>query len=331
MKKQAISIPKQYHNLLYTLVFGVLSLLFSLLQFRIPGMDGAVSDMREIPLLVSVCYISNPIYLIGAAATTSLNTPEGGSALSSFLMHLPGMLFCWYAYRGLLRLRFRATRLAVAWAIVVVVYFALIVVPLMVVTNKLVGINTEADFFFLYFNVMQNLPFEITSSVLVSTMVVLQIDARASLLHYSERLEVIVKARTRELHKTIQHLHQSNQELESLNGALDELVFERTRQLEKRNAQLAEYAFINSHLLRAPLARLLGLSTLFEMQKKGQEVDRETVQRFIAACHELDQIINLIAQTLTQESDLDHLEIEALKEKAREITEKASKKSRDLA
>jgi light-regulated signal transduction histidine kinase (bacteriophytochrome) len=50
---------------------------------------------------------------------------------------------------------------------------------------------------------------------------------------------------------------------------LKKKVNERTQLLTIKNEQLSEYAFINAHKLRAPVARILGLVALYELKDSG--------------------------------------------------------------
>jgi light-regulated signal transduction histidine kinase (bacteriophytochrome) len=54
-------------------------------------------------------------------------------------------------------------------------------------------------------------------------------------------------------------------------------VRERTHELEVQNEKLTEYDFINSHLLRAPLARILGLADLLCLENTSVS-DRELIE-----------------------------------------------------
>ena len=51
-----------------------------------------------------------------------------------------------------------------------------------------------------------------------------------------------------------------------MNDNLEELVKRRTNQLEERNQKIQEYSFSNSHLVRGPLARILGLTHLARLE-----------------------------------------------------------------
>lgn len=61
-----------------------------------------------------------------------------------------------------------------------------------------------------------------------------------------------------------EELQQSNRAITSLNNLLEERVKDRTKELKRKNEQLAEYAFINSHMLRGPIARVAGLANILQ-------------------------------------------------------------------
>ncbi len=58
-------------------------------------------------------------------------------------------------------------------------------------------------------------------------------------------------------------LQVQDEEIRSINENLERLVRDRTQELEKKNIALEEYAFINAHKLRAPVASILGLMNIF--------------------------------------------------------------------
>jgi len=80
----------------------------------------------------------------------------------------------------------------------------------------------------------------------------------------------------------------------------DELVVEVERQTQdlkktnheliEQNTRLEQFAFIISHNLRAPLARLVGLANILEYAKDDKEA-HEIVQFIVKSTHDLDQVI----------------------------------------
>jgi len=88
------------------------------------------------------------------------------------------------------------------------------------------------------------------------------------------------------------HIKQQNKEIAHINEGLEERVKQRTEELEIQNKRLAEYAFINSHLLRGPLSRILGLINLMEHDKTMKE--GEILGLLRKSGEELDQVVSKI-------------------------------------
>jgi hypothetical protein len=92
------------------------------------------------------------------------------------------------------------------------------------------------------------------------------------------------------------HIRQQSRDITRMNETLEERVRERTHVLAEQNKQLAEYAFINSHKLRAPVSRILGLISLIDHDLI--EKDDEVLGHLRTSCRELDDIVLRIAETL---------------------------------
>ena len=91
-----------------------------------------------------------------------------------------------------------------------------------------------------------------------------------------------------------------NEELHDLNRSLEGRINERTKQLFLQNKKLAEYAFINAHKLRAPIASILGLIDLFS---KADVSEQQLILDHLKTCGEdLDNTIRNINATLEEEA-----------------------------
>jgi signal transduction histidine kinase len=86
------------------------------------------------------------------------------------------------------------------------------------------------------------------------------------------------------------------------NEDLEARVKNRTQELEERNTRLKEYAFINAHLLRAPLCRIKGLTYLVEKEQDGN--DKQLMALLKASNEELEEIIHKITTILSEEKAL---------------------------
>ncbi len=90
---------------------------------------------------------------------------------------------------------------------------------------------------------------------------------KGKLLYYHQR----ISQRSRQLNQIAQTLNLQNQQLairqdatRIINENLEVLVEQRTREAELKSKELTEYAFINAHMLREPLCRIIGILYLIE-------------------------------------------------------------------
>jgi GAF domain len=105
-------------------------------------------------------------------------------------------------------------------------------------------------------------------------------------------------------------LSQKAEEIKIINKTLEQRVKERTEDLQLKNKQLAEYAFINSHLLRAPLARIMGIVEL--LQKDNPEFSSTDLMSYLeVSSRELDNVVKKINEVIEEEG---HFNREDLKD-----------------
>jgi signal transduction histidine kinase len=106
------------------------------------------------------------------------------------------------------------------------------------------------------------------------------------LIRRKKQLEKIIERRTKEI--------------QDLNDHLEEKVEERTRLLKDRNKKLEEYAFINAHLLRGPLTRIMSVLILVK-EEQPELVDNQYFTLLQNSTEELDEVIHRINSTLAEE------------------------------
>jgi signal transduction histidine kinase len=70
----------------------------------------------------------------------------------------------------------------------------------------------------------------------------------------------------RTLHRQNSELAQTQEKIRLINESLELVVEDRAAQIRQKNDELSEYAFINAHMLRGPLCRILGLLHLMEKE-----------------------------------------------------------------
>lgn len=132
-----------------------------------------------------------------------------------------------------------------------------------------------------------------------------------NLAEQNEQLEFLVKKRTDEVLRQNEELHDAQALIEEQNQTIqknnDELKLEVERQtsdlkrtnheLAEQNTQLEQFAYIISHNLRAPLARLVGLSNLFE-RSDNREDEMKIIKMITSSTIDLDHVIQDLSNIL---------------------------------
>jgi two-component system, sensor histidine kinase LadS len=146
-------------------------------------------------------------------------------------------------------------------------------------------------------------------------------DENLYMLHQQNEIaERKVAKRTADLQEKNQELATHNEEIryqqeeiKSLNENLETEVKLRTqelvstnRDLTEKNKQLEQYAFVTSHIVRSPVARILGLGIVLEMIENREE-EKMIVQKMIDSARELDTIIFDLSTVLEVRKKVSHL------------------------
>jgi len=126
----------------------------------------------------------------------------------------------------------------------------------------------------------------------------------------------LLKARNEEVERQkqeillqAQKLNTLNDSLKTLNDRLEEKVDQRTRELNEKNKKLTEYAFINGHKLRAPVASIMGLVELFTNYEHTELQEEQIKMRLKSTVRELEETIIEIRRKL-EEEELTHPSIQ---------------------
>jgi len=93
-----------------------------------------------------------------------------------------------------------------------------------------------------------------------------------------------------------EELEKQREEIKAINENLESMIVEHTKGIEVKNKELSEYAYINAHLLRAPLSRILGLTALMESDPKTY--DPQDITRIKVLAHEMDGVVRKINEVL---------------------------------
>jgi tetratricopeptide (TPR) repeat protein len=101
-----------------------------------------------------------------------------------------------------------------------------------------------------------------------------------------------------------QELDRQRKQILEINNNLEEMVAHRTRLLEQQNHRLADYAHINAHKLRAPVATILGLIHLLQHTETSVAEMEELIAHLRKSAEHLDEVVRSINATLEEGMDL---------------------------
>lgn len=126
------------------------------------------------------------------------------------------------------------------------------------------------------------------------------------LRNQSKILKKMVKQSVKELEEKNERIALQSAELHAYNDSLEKTVALRTEQLTERNKKLAEYAFMNAHNLRVPVANIKGIIQLFESDRSKPEI-LEYIEMLRGQSDNLDKVLLDIQQMLEDDEFLlDH-------------------------
>jgi signal transduction histidine kinase len=110
-------------------------------------------------------------------------------------------------------------------------------------------------------------------------------------------LEQRVSERTSEIQRKNEEIQHQAREIRAINESLERRVHERTHELRRKNKALEEYAFINAHNLRSPVASILGLIDLLDREAMGPD-GRELVGHMKQSAERLDGVVRSITESI---------------------------------
>lgn len=284
-------------NTLLTTSFGISSSVMGLIMLNTPGFEESHSDLREICLLLCLFYISNPLYVIPLCLFSLICLSSGDLMMAVFATHVTPLFILWYVYKWIERKKMSNIQIGLAWCLITVIYYILFLYPILIFVYDWVGLKANTNFIELYNSLLVEGAFEMITTSLITSLYLVQIKIRRHLELTNKNLENVVSQRTQELLN-------ANNELLAMNENLEELVKERTKKIDSQLNQILKYAQMNSHEVRGPLARILGLITLIKMETDSTAKE-DILKKLDIATIELDTIVRAMNRLLEQEMNTD--------------------------
>ena len=280
-------------EILNILLFAGLSLIFGLIS----EVNGGISNFREIPLLIYVFYSRTPWLLPVAALLAAIPTSPEAHYFENFIIHFPALIEAWILYYLIHRSEPNYFAKGVLWFLATITYYSFFLIP----TWSLVS-DAFADlrFWDKYRMGIQSVTFEMIATAFITSLYLIQYEIRNNLENLVEkRTEELAVANTK-LQSVNEELLASSEQIKMINKNLDGLVKQRAEKIQEQVQLLNKYANMNSHEVRAPLARMLGLLQLIKKEKETSAKD-DLLDRLYMCSQELDDIVRQMNRLLEKQ------------------------------
>lgn len=93
-------------------------------------------------------------------------------------------------------------------------------------------------------------------------------------------------------------VHQK-EEIEGINNNLEQIIVDRTQRLKDQETRITHAAYLNAHKVRSPLARIIGLLNLIELEKNKSGVCEEYLPALRSNAEELNEMLKEVSMTLS--------------------------------
>jgi signal transduction histidine kinase len=118
-----------------------------------------------------------------------------------------------------------------------------------------------------------------------------------------KKTNIELKSKNSEISNQSNELNLVNEALNVVNANLEKMVEARTNELMVKNKTLSDYAFINAHDLRVPVANIKGIIQLFEFNLTMQEKE-ELLEKLKGQSNDLDDVLIDIQRRLEKDDVL---------------------------
>lgn len=95
-------------------------------------------------------------------------------------------------------------------------------------------------------------------------------------------------------------ISQQKEEIEVINNNLEQLIVDRTAKIRDHEQRLTRFTFINEHRVRSPLARIMGLLNLIDLEKNKTETLKDYLPILKSNAEELNDMLKEVSDTLNE-------------------------------
>lgn len=131
----------------------------------------------------------------------------------------------------------------------------------------------------------------------VSAFMFVLIKTRYDLTIKEIKARLALQSSNEKIQAQVEEIQAQADKIKGINDNLEAIVQDRTLDLQKKNKILEEYAFINAHKLRSPVASILGLVNIAKKLSLGPE-GKEIMTHLERSAEGLDMVVSSITKTI---------------------------------
>jgi len=277
----SLQIPKSDWG--YMLLFGIASSLLGFIQFQIPGVQDTSTDLREIPLLLALFYIRNPLSTIGLTfiSTSGMFFFPESPYIQTFLMHVVSVFPASYMANIIKNKTYTALQFSLLWALLVTIYFLVFLIPASIFSYQLMGQNLDKTFTVYYSDLVNMIKYEWITCLVLTVLFSVQYHIREKLKYHLENLDLLVKKRTNDLSNANHELEAANMELQAQKEELMAINahLQDTQSALLQSEKMAAMGTLTAgiaHEINNPLNYILGGITGLDEILKKLKIEDET-------------------------------------------------------
>jgi ligand-binding sensor domain-containing protein len=140
--------------------------------------------------------------------------------------------------------------------------------------------------------------FRVVVVCIALTAAYISVRMRISRVHKQKsKLKRQVRKRTQKITRMHDELKAQSKEIKSINENLEEIVKTRTIELERKNKALREYAYINAHKVRGPVASMLGLIDLISRTELTPDAE-QMFEYLKKSAEDLDSVVHSVTTAI---------------------------------
>jgi len=258
MNLKKITQNKYIKELLLIILFGLSSYLFGLVKYYIPDTGESISDLREIPILISFFYISSPFSLV-LILLISIVTYQ--TFFSMLITHSISLLILYFLYNKVLKKLKNGYITGLYFFLSILAYYYILLVPIHIILNNIFNPQSISKMFLYYKEMISTIKLETISTSIIIAIYSIQFRLQQILKTHKQNLELRVQDRTEKLKTSNEELETSNEEIKTTNNELyykNKIINKQNLELKKALVDLKE---AQSRLVQAEKMSSLGVLT----------------------------------------------------------------------